>query len=73
MISALLSGIISALQFPGGDFILNGGLRKAAAGDFDAAGTIFSYKTNKECAGQCIFADGPTEEDIDLMASIFIY
>ncbi|KAK7116669.1 A disintegrin and metalloproteinase with thrombospondin motifs 9-like [Littorina saxatilis] len=57
-----------ALQFPGGDFILNGGLRKAAAGDFDAAGTIFSYKTNKECgAGQCIFADGPTEEDIDLM------
>ncbi|XP_076464962.1 uncharacterized protein LOC143296873 [Babylonia areolata] len=56
-----------ALQNPDGDYFLNGGQKRSAPKDFEAAGTVFTYKTKRRCAGQCLVAKGPTNQAMNLM------
>ena len=69
---ALVFLFISALQIPDGDYFLNGGVSRSPESNYEAAGTVFSYKTTKECYGQCIFAQGPTDRAVNLLVNFSV-
>ncbi|XP_033749508.1 ADAMTS-like protein 4 isoform X2 [Pecten maximus] len=57
-----------ALQITKGRNLINGGMRLSTPGEYEAAGTTFTYSAyeGRGCPGQCISAPGPTEESVDV-------
>ncbi|XP_055956376.1 uncharacterized protein LOC126819637 [Patella vulgata] len=50
-----------------GSYIINGNYKITTSGEFHAAGTTIKYsKRSKSCRGECIYAAGPTNENIQL-------
>lgn len=57
-----------ALQNPvTAEYTLNGDNMKSLPGDYEAAGTIFTYETGRACPGQCLTAQGPTDQPLHLV------
>lgn len=63
------SSSFSALKLKNGQYIINGHRRLSAPGQYEGAGTTFTYKNraSKHCPGECLLADGPTNEDLEVM------
>ncbi|XP_071167899.1 thrombospondin type-1 domain-containing protein 4-like isoform X2 [Mytilus edulis] len=62
-----------ALKLKNGQYIINGHRRLSAPGQYEGAGTTFTYKNraSKHCPGECLLADGPTNEDLEVMLLYF--
>ncbi|CAG2054644.1 unnamed protein product [Timema podura] len=56
-----------ALRKADGQYALNGNWAINWSGDYEAAGTVFSFKRQDTVAGEVITASGPLQEPIDIM------
>jgi len=61
---------VAALKHTVGPYILNGNWTNSWPGDYEGAGTVFTYrKENGGNSGEAIFASGPLSESVDLIVS----
>ncbi|KAJ8304904.1 hypothetical protein KUTeg_018487 [Tegillarca granosa] len=63
-----------ALKVRDGAYIINGNRRLSPEGEHRGAGTVFEYHRRKKLkciAAECIFSEGPTNDDIELMLLTF--
>lgn len=67
--------VFTALKLKTGKYIINGRRRLSSPGKYEAAGTTFTYRNraSKHCPGECLFADGPTSEDLEVMVIRFFF
>nr|CAD7423667.1 unnamed protein product [Timema monikensis] len=58
---------LKTLRKADGQYALNGNWAINWSGDYEAAGTVFSFKRQDTVAGEVITASGPLQEPIDIM------
>ncbi|XP_050539562.1 thrombospondin type-1 domain-containing protein 4-like isoform X2 [Daktulosphaira vitifoliae] len=56
-----------ALKHAIGSYILNGNWSNSWPGDYEGAGTVFTYRKENENFGETVFAPGPLMESVDLI------
>lgn len=65
--------IVAALKHTIGSYILNGNWTNSWPGDYEGAGTVFTYrKENGGNFGEAIFASGPLTESVDLIVNVHL-
>ena len=57
----------AALRRPDGTFVFNGNWAISWSGDYEAAGTTFTYRRQDAATPELISAQGPLAEPIDIM------
>lgn len=65
--------VFTALKHTVGPYILNGNWTNSWSGDYEGAGTVFTYRNENGNSGQTIFAPGPLSESVDLIVIIHVY
>ena len=64
-----INGLAAALRRPDGTFVFNGNWAISWSGDYEAAGTTFTYRRQDATAPELITARGPLSEALDIMVS----
>lgn len=57
-----------AFRLQNGSYVMNGNNRLSRAGDYEAAGTTFTYRKREGvgCPGECVRAKGPVNQIVDV-------
>jgi len=64
---------LAALKHTVGLYILNGNWTNSWPGDYEGAGTVFTYRKENGNLGESIFATGPLSESVDLIVITTYY
>lgn len=59
--------LLTALKHTTGTYILNGNWTNSWPGDYEGAGTVFTYRKENGNFGEVIFAPGPLTESVELI------
>lgn len=57
----------TALKHTVGPYILNGNWTNSWPGDYEGAGTVFTYRKENGNFGEDVYAPGPLTESVDLI------
>lgn len=64
--------VFTALKHTVGPYIFNGNWSNSWPGDYEGAGTVFTYRKENGNFGETIYASGPLTESVDLIVIITI-
>lgn len=64
--------MFTALKHAVGPYILNGNWTNSWPGDYEGAGTVFTYRKENGNFGETIFASGPLAESVELIVNAII-
>lgn len=69
----IIDNALAALKHTVGLYILNGNWTNSWPGDYEGAGTVFTYRKENGNLGESIFATGPLSESVDLIVITTYY